>query len=252
MELRSYPQGMFCWSELVTNDAPAAKQFYTSLFGWTYIDNQTPSGVYTMVQKNGLDIGAMYSLGDKPPSWATYVSVDAIDDSLKTVRDLGGELLMGPFDVGDAGRSAFVRDPLGAAFSLWQAKNKPGAVLRDEPGTNCWNELMTTDVDAAATFYKALFDWNLKSSPAYTEIHVGDKPAGGFLKIDADMQNAGMQPMWLPYFQVENCEAAVEAARAAGAQIHVPPHDIPNVGRFSFMSDPQRALFYVLEYTAGK
>jgi predicted enzyme related to lactoylglutathione lyase len=236
---------MFCWIELATNDSAAAKTFYTALFGWTAKDMPTPDGVYTMLQKNGHDLGALYESKDLPPNWASYINVESVDDSAKKAQNLGANLIAPPFDVMDIGRMAVVADPQGATFCLWQAKKHIGATIRGETGTLCWNELMTSDIVGARDFYTRLFGWNLKPSPEYTEINVGKTGVGGMMQMSSDMQ--GMPAYWTPYFAVGNCDATAEKAKSLAAQVYVKPADIPNVGRFSVLSDPQGAMFDIIQ-----
>jgi len=243
--IEKYEPGMFCWIELATKDAAASKTFYTSLFGWTAKDMPIPDGVYTMWQKNGHDLGAMYQSKDIPPNWASYISVENADDSAKKAESLGAKILAPPFDVMDIGRMAVIADPQGASFCIWQPKKHIGATIRDETNTLCWNELMTSDVDAARAFYKGLFGWNLELSPQYTEIHVGPVPVGGMMQITPDMM--GTPPNWAPYFSVDDCDAMVDKAKSLGAQVYVPPTDIPNVGRFAVLADTQGATFNVIK-----
>jgi predicted enzyme related to lactoylglutathione lyase len=62
---------------------------------------------------------------------------------------------------------------------------------------------------------------------------------------------AGMPSFWMPYFQVEDCDASVEKARQLGGEIVVPARDIPNTGRFAVVKDPQGAMFAAFKYTGG-
>jgi predicted enzyme related to lactoylglutathione lyase len=243
--IEKYEPGMFSWIELATNDAAAARTFYTSLFGWTAKDMPIPDGGYTMLQKDGHDLGALYQTKEIPPNWATYIAVENVDASAKKAGELGANILAPPFDVMDVGRMAFVADPQGAAFALWQAKKHIGATIRDETHTLCWNELMTPDVEASRDFYKALFGWNLKVGAEYTEIYVGERPAGGMMQMPPDMQ--GVPPAWTPYFAVEDCDATVAKAKSLGGQTYVPPTDILSVGRFAVLADPQGAAFDVIK-----
>jgi predicted enzyme related to lactoylglutathione lyase len=245
-EISKFEPGMFCWVELATNDGAAAKSFYTSLFGWTA--NEIPMGPnvppYVMLQKNAKDVAALYENKGIPPNWLSYVAVESVDDSAKTAKDLGANLLQEPFDVMDVGRMAVMQDPQGARLALWQARKHSGVGLRDEANTLCWNELMTSDVEAAQKFYGALFDWNLKITPGYTEVHVGEKPAGGLMQIAPEMQ--GMPPHWQPYFMVDDSDATLRKAQSLGTKEHFGPMDIPEVGRFAVLHDPQGAAFAVI------
>ena len=242
--------GTFCWIELATTDAPGAKKYYTSLFGWTTNENDMGGefGIYYIFQKNGRDCAAMYQMGAQqagmPPNWMSYVCVSSADAAAEKAKSLGGNVVMPPFDVYDFGRMAVFFDPQGAAFSVWEPKSNIGVQVRDEDDTLCWNELQARDVDAAKKFYAPLFGWTLKESPEYTEFHMGDKAIGGMIKSQAP---EGVPSFWLPYFAVSDCDAAVQKSSAAGGSVHVPPMDIPNVGRFAVITDPQGASFAVIK-----
>jgi predicted enzyme related to lactoylglutathione lyase len=153
-QVTSHKQGTFCWVELATNDPNAAKSFYTKLFDWTI--NEIPlgdQGSYYMFQKEGRDAGAMYQQRKEeegiPPHWNNYIAVADIDASTAQAKSLGATILAGPFDVMDAGRMSMVQDPQGAVFALWQAKNSIGVEVNNEPGTLCWNELYTPNIEGA-------------------------------------------------------------------------------------------------------
>src|SRR5258706_1546999 len=101
--------GSFCGVDLTTSDHPAAKNFYTKLFGWTFDDSPIGDGAfYTMLKLNGNGVGALYQRQKQdagvPPHWNCYVSVANVDEAAKKVATLGGKVLMPPFDVMDVGR----------------------------------------------------------------------------------------------------------------------------------------------------
>ena len=259
-EVTSHAAGSFCWIELNTSDPGAAKKFYTDLFGWAAED--TPAGpdmVYTMLRLRGLEVGAMCGLQPEqkahgvPPHWMTYISVESADDAASKAASLGGTVLAGAFDVMDVGRMAIIQDPQGATFCVWQAKAHIGAKLVGETGTFGWDELWTTDTGKAAEFYTGLFGWAAKDSGAnmagggYTEWQLGGQSIGGMMKIQPEM--GPVPPNWLPYFMVEDCDDISSKAAASGGKLFVPPTDIPNVGRFSVIQDPQGATFAIIKLT---
>ena len=117
--IEKYEPGMFCWIELATNDAAAAKSFYTSVFGWKINDIPIPDGsVYTMLQVDGHDLGALYENKEHPPAWNSYVNTTSVDDAAKKAKDLGANVIAPPFDVMDVGRMAVIADPQGAMFNI--------------------------------------------------------------------------------------------------------------------------------------
>jgi predicted enzyme related to lactoylglutathione lyase len=247
--------GTFCWVELATIDAAGAKKFYTSLFGWAHTDSDMGNGeLYTMFHLKGASVGALYAMRDDerkmaPPHWNSYVAVESADDAAARAKQLGGRLILEPFDVMDAGRMAVVMDPQGAVFQLWQAKKHIGAGILGESGALCWNELMTTDTQGAEKFYSGLFPWRPESMPMsngapYTVFKRGDVGACGMMAIAPEM--GPVPPNWMPYFAVDDCDASVARALSLGGKGIVPATDIPNTGRFAVLQDPQGAVFSII------
>jgi uncharacterized protein len=251
-EIKKHEPGMFCWVELATKDGPAAKKFYTSLFDWGVNDVESDAGTYSMVQKRGKDAGALYQLGPQqkgvPPHWNSYICVTSADEYVAKAKKLGGTVVTEPFDVMDQGRMANIQDPTGASFAIWESKKHTGAGIVNEPGAFCWNELYTTDPKRAGDFYSGLFGWSREpmQTPTgeYTIFKKGDAQAAGMMKIPKEM--GPVPPHWLVYFAVDDSDKAVEKAKGMGAQVHVPPTDIPNIGRFAILDDPQGAGFAVI------
>jgi predicted enzyme related to lactoylglutathione lyase len=134
---------------------------------------------------------------------------------------------------------------------VWQAGKSNGAGVLAEPGALCWTELITTDADAAETFYASLFGWTPRpSAPGspvrYTEFTVaGDsRPSVGMMPKPPHMP-PDVPSFWLPYFQVLNVDAAVASATALGGSVHYGPDTIADAGRFAVLADPQGAGFAI-------
>lgn len=247
--------GTFCWPELATTDQAGAKKFYTSLFGWTFEDNNMDQGgTYTMLKLKGMDVGALHQMAKEqlsqgiPPHWGAYVSVESADQAASKAKQLGATVLMEPFDVMDVGRMAIIQDPTGAVFQVWQAKKHIGATVLDEPGSLCWTELMTNDAGKAESFYKGLLPWSSETMPMptgnYTVFKRGDAFAAGMMKIQPEM--GPIPAHWLSYFAVEDCDVSAARTKDLGGKVEVPPTNVPNVGRFAVLQDPQGAYFGIL------
>ncbi|HEY6184222.1 MAG TPA: VOC family protein [Terriglobales bacterium] len=257
-ETPTHAPGTFCWVELGTSDGPAAKKFYTELFGWTFNDNPMgPGAVYTMLQQDGKDVGALYQLDAEmkaaavPPHWMSYVAVANADESATKAKEAGATLMKEPFDVMDHGRMAVVQDPTGAMFCLWQAGTHGGIGVYNVPNSLAWNELVTPDPEKAGEFYSTLFGWTRNVQQfgpmTYTTFRNNERPAGGMYKPTPEMGN--VPPHWLPYFAVADCDATLEKAVDLGAKSCVPPTDIPDTGRFAVVQDPQGASFAFIKLT---
>src|ERR1700761_2964203 len=110
-KIESYKPGSFCWAELATTDPEGAKKFYGSMFGWSYKDAPMPNGVYTMFQVDGNDAAAMYQAQPgMPPNWGAFFSTTDVAASADKARSLGGEIVMGPMEIGPAGSLAVVKE----------------------------------------------------------------------------------------------------------------------------------------------
>jgi hypothetical protein len=248
--METYAPGTFCWADLGTPDADAAKRFYTGLFGWEFEDRPSgPDTTYTMFTLEGRSIAALYQQDPQPqatgapPHWLSYICVESAEDIARRTSGLGGTVLVEAFDVLDVGRMAVIQDPTAAVVALWEPKRHVGAGVVGEPGSMCWNELATTDAARAGGFFGELLGWSRETrqmgSTAYTMFARDDGPVGGMIEIGPDW--GPVPPHWLVYFAVADCDASTERARGLGATVKVPPSDIPGVGRFSMLADPQGA-----------
>jgi uncharacterized protein len=118
--------GCFTWNDLQTGDPETAADFYAALFGWeTEPIEEGGRLVYVTIRNAGRTNGGIMPMaeqhGDTPPHWLVYFTVLSCDDAAGKVRELGGEVLAGPLDLG-AGRIAVVSDPQGAAFALFEGE----------------------------------------------------------------------------------------------------------------------------------
>ena len=111
-----------------------------------------------------------------------------------------------------------------------------------EIGKFNWNELMTSDADAATAFYTKLFGWKAKpfgQGMDYTILENGGTGAAGLMKSP----EGGPPPMWLAYVSVADINAAVTKLAELGGKICKPPFAIPGVGHIAIVQDPQGATF---------
>ena len=147
-------------------------------------------------------------------------------------------------DAGDRGYPlAVVADPTGAVVVLWEPIDHEGAHFRSEHGTHCWNELMSTDVDAALAFYAEVLGWTsvpLEGEPV-VGIRLVDEMIGTALSLEAE----SIPSHWAVYFAVDDCDATVAQCQSLGGQVIVPPMDTPP-GRMAQLFDNQGAMFWVI------
>lgn len=117
-------------------------------------------------------------------------------------------------------------------------------------GAFSWCELMTSDVEAAKAFYGKLFGWQTEDMPMpgmnYTVINVAGKGVGGIMTTPPGAQ--GMPPMWGVYVTVDDVDATARLTVELGGKVLVEPTDIPKVGRFCVIQDPQGASIAAITY----
>ncbi len=110
-----------------------------------------------------------------------------------------------------------------------------------------WYELMTSDPGAAQSFYTKLIGWGTQAwegaSTPYTMWTNGERPLGGVMAFTEDAIKRGVPPNWLAYVSTPRVDDTVKEATGQGATVLVPPMDIPTVGRFAVVADPQGAVF---------
>ncbi len=113
-------------------------------------------------------------------------------------------------------------------------------------GRFVWHELQTTDPEAAQAFYTALIGWEAKpmegSDPPYTVFGIGEAMLGGLMKLPPAAAAAGAPPHWLGSVTVPDVDATTAQATDLGATVLMAPMDVPDMGRFSVIRDPQGAV----------
>jgi predicted enzyme related to lactoylglutathione lyase len=116
----------------------------------------------------------------------------------------------------------------------------------DIRGRFVWHELMTTDTDAAAAFYSKVVPWKTQDSgmPSYTLWMAGKTQVGGLTGLPAD-GDASAPPHWIVYVATPDVDATVAAAERLGGKVLKGATDIPNMGRYAVLTDPQGATFAV-------
>jgi predicted enzyme related to lactoylglutathione lyase len=117
-------------------------------------------------------------------------------------------------------------------------------------GAFSWFELTTSDTEAAKEFYTGLLGWELREMPmqdmTYTVIRVGGEDVAGIMGPPPGAEN--MPPQWSNYITVDDVDATAEKAKELGGKVLVEPRDIPEVGRFCVIRDPQGAWFSLMTY----
>ena len=130
-DVNAVPPNRFCWLDLAATDALGATRFYERLFGWTSREQGANGGHFTRLRSSGQDVGSLYQLRrealrrDASSHWTPYVRVVDADAAARRAGDVGGAVLVRPFDVPGIARIALIVDAVGAQLGLWQSVAQP-------------------------------------------------------------------------------------------------------------------------------
>jgi predicted enzyme related to lactoylglutathione lyase len=252
----------------MTTDIPAATAFYSKIAGWgTQEFDMGPNGKYQMWVVDNAPIGGVMTQTPKsgappmPPHWLGYVAVPNTDETVKQAESLGGRVISPPMDIPTVGRFAIIADPQGAAIAVFTPlPSSTGMDYSPQVGKFSWHELMTTDHDAAWSFYSKLFDWektgesDMGAIGMYVMFGLGgdhrasDAPnagaCGGMFNMTPEMK---MPPNWVYYIQVDSVDATAEAVKSSGGQLLNGPMEVPGGDRIAQCMDPQGGMFAIHE-----
>ncbi|HET9811228.1 MAG TPA: VOC family protein [Sphingomicrobium sp.] len=252
------PQGDFIWYELMTPDPEGAKMFYDAVVGWTVGEPIAGPVEYRMIgRSDGGNAGGMLRLTDDMarhgarPIWLGYIHVEDVDKAVSTTEAAGGKVYMTASDIPYVGRIAMVSDPQGASFYLMKPTPPAGnpdatsdVFSPDQPQRVSWNELNTSDPDAARSFYGEMFGWTSDDFMPMGELgeyrfwqHHG-VPLGAVCGLMGQSQ-----PKWRYYFRVPSIARAKDAVAQAGGKVTNGPHEVPGGDYVVIGIDPQGAEF---------
>lgn len=245
----TYAAGEPSWFDLSTPDLAGVRPFYAALLGWTYHDQGPAYGDYVMASVEGRTAAGLgpASGEDAPSSWVVYFDSPDIQASAQQVRDLGGQVVTGPHQVGEQGHVAICTDPAGAVFGLWQAGAHLGAQHQEAHGAVVWCEVNTQGAGPARDFYTQLLGATAEAIPdmTYFILKHGERQIAGVSGSAANWEAVTPAP-WVVYFQVDDVDQAAQVAQAHGGAVRVAPFDTPH-GRMAVLADPAGAAFSVMK-----
>lgn len=249
-------QGRPCWYELMTGKGKlgAAEAFYREVLGWSCGDAGMEGFTYHLAQSDGDMVAGLMEpppgAEGMPPFWMIYFAVEDADGAVSDIEAAGGKVHRAPADIPGTGRFAIVADPQGAGFGILAPAPMEGggeggrAFDQSKAGHGNWNELMTTDPQAAFGFYSGLFGWEKRQAIAMGAMGTYQVFAHDGLEIGGMMpMGEAPVPCWVPYFGVTGITEAMARVDAAGGRIAHGPIEVPGGAYIAAGQDPQGAWF---------
>lgn len=242
--------GDFIWYELMTPDPEAAAEFYGAVIGWTVSPHADPAAggmdYRIILRADGSAAGGVLRLSQEMldhgarSCWLGYVEVDDVDAAVAAMTADGATVQMPATDL-PVGRMAMVADPQGAPFYVMKPIPPAGqpdaqsAVFSvDRPQHIRWNQLSTSDQDAAIAFYCKHFGWTQEGAMPMGPLGEYKFIQHGGTGIGAVMRKVPELPasMWTYYVGVDDIDRAVEAVKVQGGKVIMGPDQIPG-GEYS-------------------
>ncbi|HEY2418184.1 MAG TPA: VOC family protein [Steroidobacteraceae bacterium] len=245
-------QGRFLWQAQLAEDAAAVTPFYARVLGWSAqpwaVDNKTT--IFSARSGPVAGMSAMtperHAAGARS-NWLPFIGANDVDAMVAGAEKLGARVLAAATDIDQVGRYAVLADPQGAPFAAFKPLQSSAPKGMPQHGEMAWQELATSDFEAAFDFYRSLFGWQL--------IHRMNMGANGFYLIfGADgaqrggiyrQSHAETGPFWLTYTSVPDADKAAATATQSGGHIINGPMDVPGGGRIAQLRDPKGVAFAV-------
>ncbi len=183
--------GRFGWHDHRSPDPAAATRFYTELLGWELEVFPMGEFEYPMIKVNDQTHGGFGPVdGDEPAHWLGSIVVEDVDAAAGRVASAGGTVIVEPSEIQGVGRWAVFADPQGAVAALFQSIGDPPT----SEGVFVWDELMTTDVEGAKSFYSEVVGWETREQDmgdfAYTLFSSSGVDRAGAFPKPADRTRA--------------------------------------------------------------
>ena len=250
----SHP-GKFVWRDLMSDDIPAVKKFYSELFGWTYLVNNEND--YSVIFHDGKPIGGIFKLKNveashKYSQWISYISVAEMTQAVNYTKSSGGSIYREPFELPNRGTVSFIFDPQQAVLGF--VKSSSGDLKDSEPIYNewLWTELWTNNIDSSIKFYTGLFGYNekkfdTKAENKYYVFEKEEKPRAGLVKIPFE----NVRPHWMPYIAVKDPSEIVKKVEQLGGKVYLGTEGIIG-NNAAILADPSGAVFTVQKWPLEK
>ncbi|TKT74673.1 VOC family protein [Aquamicrobium sp. LC103] len=244
--------GEFIWYELMTSDAVAAADFYGAVVGWKARAFDESAGGYRILAASDADVAGLLPITPEMaakgvrPGWLGYIGVDDVDATAAAVVEAGGTQHLPPTDIPGVGRFAVLADPQGAVFQIMRGSMEgTSTVFAPMESGHCnWNELATSDQNAALSFYIDRFNWEkgdampMDGAGEYRFINRNGEMIGAVM----NRMDEAAPPAWTFYFGVDDIDAAVKAVAEKGGAIHYGPAEVPGGAFIIVVADPEGAM----------
>ena len=244
--------GKFVWADLVTDDVPAARKFYSQLFGWTF----RTVGDYVVVCNDDRPLGGMFQRprpNDQSarPRWFGYISVSSVARAKKTVVASGGKIFLEPQQVPNRGEQAVFADAEGAMFGVVKSSSGDPQDFLADPGDWIWIQLLSRDAKKASEFYRAVGGYDIVENTTTNRQSDYVLTSEGYARATVRTirtTDTKVQPTWLPFVRVKSVAETVALAKQIGGKVLIEPSPKLLNGNAAIIADPTGAAIGIMQW----
>lgn len=245
--------GKFVWADLVTDNVPAAQNFYARLFGWKFYD----MGGYFIGANAERPLCGMFQRPrpeDKTarPRWFGYMSVSSVAGAERAVTKGGGKVLIPPKKFPKRGEQAVFADPEGALFGVVKSSSGDPEDFKAEVGDWIWMQLMSRDGRKAAEFYRKVGGYEVVENTSANKLSDYVLTSRGFARATVrtiPAEHQVVRPTWLPFVRVKSVGESVAQAKQLGGSVLLEPKPDFLDGKVAIVADPTGAAIGLLEWS---
>tara|TARA_R110002072_G_scaffold302354_1_gene484839 strand:+ start:4355 stop:5095 length:741 start_codon:yes stop_codon:yes gene_type:complete len=241
----------------MSSDVGRSQKFYSSLFPeWDFQNvDLGEAGTYYLICVDGVKCGGIVPVAPTlglTSHWIGYVEVTDCEAATECAIAEGGQVPVPTMDIPGMGKFAVIMDRQQAMLKALEPAASIEHSAETKSGQFYWDELLTTDVPSARSFYQSVFGWSAieqftQAKGEHTLMRAGDQDVAGIIPMAS---TADHSPAWLTYLYAENIDDRFALAESLGAQTVIAPRDIPNTCRFSVQVDPVGAVFAMMQLPA--
>jgi predicted enzyme related to lactoylglutathione lyase len=241
--------GAFVWHDLLTHDVPAARNFYSQVFGWSFEEH----GRYTVVLNEGKPIAGIVALDPKQAQgsaarWLASLSVDDVADASEFVASQGGVVHEGPVYMIHRGVGALVSDPQGAHVLLLRSETGDPPDVEPAVGEWLWVELWSNVLDDSVLFYQKLVGYDVIDGEGYSIL----LREGHWLAGVRDVPDDELDIRWVPVVRVADATEVTKRAEKHGGLVLTEPRPTDLGNTVALVADPSGALVIVQTWSGAQ
>lgn len=246
------PVGAPTWIDLATSDLDRAKQFYGTVFGWTFETAGPEYGGYVNAFSGDRPVAGMMANDPQwgsPDQWTTYLHTADIKATLATALEAGAVACVQPvepMEVPEKGFMAMLTDPAGAFFGLWQPLEHQGFEVFGEANAPVYHQLTIRDYAKALDFYRRVFGWQTEAVSDTDEFRYSTANFDGEALVGI-MDGATCLPEdvpsdWCVFLGSDDVDKTIALIKENGGSVIRDAEDTP-YGRLAAVADPTGAGF---------